>query len=189
MKIAALLFYFEVYSMEKLKLYIIDSDYVKYLYGFDNKVMFWESETYKSDRKYLGVVLTINDFDYFAPLSSPKDNDFFFSKGQKKVKKNTIPIVRLVTDDYEMLGKVKLSNMIPVKKEYITLYDIEGEPDRKYKSLIKKEMRCIRKCKKEILKNARVLYNQKVNNYESIAYLKYTIDFKKLETACQNYSK
>ena len=40
MKIAALLFYnTEVYKMEKLRLYEIDADYIKYLYQYDNRVM------------------------------------------------------------------------------------------------------------------------------------------------------
>lgn len=187
MKIAALLSYSGVYSMGKLKLYIVDADYVKYLYGFDNRVMFWDGENYKTDRKYIGVVLNINGFNYFAPLSSPKDNDYFYVKGEKKIKKNNIPIIRLVTDDDVLLGKIKLGNMIPVKDDYITLYDIEGEPDKKYKGLVKKEMLCIRKSKEEIIKNASVLYNQKLNNYEGISYLDATIDFKVLEEACNNY--
>lgn len=151
--------------------------------------MYWEGNTYKTDRKYVGVVLKINDFEYFAPLSSPKANDYFYKKGVKQVKKNIIPIIRLVTAKGHLLGKIKLSNMIPVKREHITLYDVKGESDKKYQSLIIKEMICIRKLKDEITKNALVLYNQKSNGYKNINYLDETLDFRNLETACLNYEK
>ncbi len=176
-------------QMKRLRLYTIDADYLKYLFDVDDRVMYWEGDTYKTDRKYIGVVLKINNFEYFAPLSSPKANDYIYKKGVKQVKKNIIPIVRLVTDKGHLLGKIKLSNMIPVKSEHITLYDIEGEPDKKYKSLIVKEMICIRKCKDEITKNALVLYNQKSKGYKNINYLNDTLDFKSLEAACLNYKK
>lgn len=175
--------------MKRLRLYTIDSDYLKYLFDVDNRVMYWEGDRYKTDRKYIGVVLKINDFKYFAPLSSPKQSDYFFKKGVQQVKKNIIPIIRLVTDEGHLLGKIKLSNMIPVKIENITLYDIKGEPDKKYQSLIIKEMICIRKRKDEIAKNALVLYNQKSKGYGNINYLNDTLDFKKLEEACLKYKK
>ncbi|MDD6276849.1 MAG: type III toxin-antitoxin system ToxN/AbiQ family toxin [Clostridia bacterium] len=175
--------------MEKLRLYTIDVDYLQYLFNIDNRVMYWENSTYKSDRKYIGIVLRINGFEYFAPLSSPKSNDYFYKKGVKQIKKSIIPIIRLVTDKGQLLGKIKLSNMIPVKREQLTLYDIKGEPDKKYQSLIVKEMICIRKHKEEIKRNALVLYNQKTKGYENIQYLDYTLDFKALEEACLKYKK
>lgn len=107
----------------------------------------------------------------------------------RHVKKNIIPIVRLVTDKGQLLGKIKLSNMIPVHPEQLALYDIKGETDKKYQSLIVKEMICIRKCKDEITKNALVLYKQKINGYENVSYLDDTLDFKVLEEACLEYDK
>lgn len=171
----------------ELKLYMIDTEYLNYLYNHDNRVMFWDKDTYKHERKYVGVVLKINDFEYFAPLSSPKDSDYYYKDNERKIRKNIIPIIRLVDDDGELLAKVKLCCMIPVKNEYITLYDINNEKDKKYHSLILKEMVCIRKLSDEIVKNAKILYNQKSKGYANISYLNYTIDFKLLETACLNY--
>lgn len=175
--------------MNKLRLYTIDADYLKYLFHIDERVMYWESDTYKNDRKYIGVVLNINNFAYFAPLSSPKTADYFYKNGMRHVKKNIIPIVRLVTDKGQLLGKIKLSNMIPVHPEQLALYDIKGETDKKYQSLIVKEMICIRKCKDEITKNALVLYKQKINGYENVSYLDDTLDFKVLEEACLEHDK
>ena len=92
--------------MNRLRLYTIDADYLKYLSEVDERVMYWNGSTYKSERKYIGVVLKINDFEYFAPLSSPKPADYFYKNGERQVKKNIIPIVRLVTDKGDLLGKI-----------------------------------------------------------------------------------
>ena len=173
--------------MRKLKLYTVDEDYINYLSSFDSRVMYGSSRTYKKDRKYLGVVLKINDFEYFAPLSSPKDTDYFYKKGVRQVKQSTIPIVRLVAENGDLLGKIKLNNMIPVKNEDLILYDINGDNDKKYKALVSKEMICIRKSKNEIVKSAFVLYNQKANGYRNIKYLDSVLDFKSLENACLKY--
>ena len=112
--------------MEKLKLYTVDDDYIEYLKHFDKQVMFSKGDDYLTDRKYLGVVLEINGFKYFAPLSSPKDSYYFYK---------------------------------------------------------------IRKCKEQILKNAKILYNQKTKNYAGINYLKSTVDFTKIENCCKKYIK
>ena len=80
--------------MKRLRIYTIDVDYLKYLFDIDERVMYWEGNNYQTDRKYLGVVLKINDFEYFAPLSSPKATDYIYKKGIKYIKKNTIPIIR-----------------------------------------------------------------------------------------------
>ncbi|MGN0181300.1 MAG: type III toxin-antitoxin system ToxN/AbiQ family toxin [Candidatus Ornithomonoglobus sp.] len=173
--------------MERLKLYTVDDDYIEYLKHFDKQVMFAKGDDYLTDRKYLGVVLEINGFKYFAPLSSPKDSDYFYKNGKRLIRRNAIPLIRLVDNKRNLLGKVKLSNMIPVPENCLKLYDIEQEQDKKYQDLVKDEIICIRKCKEQILKNARVLYNQKTKNYAGINYLKSTVDFTKIEKYCKKY--
>ena len=64
--------------MDKLKLYTVDTDYIRYLFDFDNRVMYWSGDNYKTTRKYIGIVLTVNGFKYFAPLSSHKENDYYY---------------------------------------------------------------------------------------------------------------
>ena len=36
--------------MEKLKLYTVDTDYIKYLFSYDNRVMYWSNNSYKNAR-------------------------------------------------------------------------------------------------------------------------------------------
>lgn len=60
--------------MNKLKLYKIDIEYIKYLYSFDNRVQYNPNreDEYSQKRPYLGIVLNINNFNYFVPLEHPR---------------------------------------------------------------------------------------------------------------------
>lgn len=173
--------------MDKLKLYTIDNEYIEYLEQYDSHVLFAKGAVYINERKYLGAVLEINGFRYFAPLSSPKRSDYYIRDGKRIPKKSIIPIVRIFNSKGRLLAKIKLSSMIPVPEQCLRLYDIENEPDEKYRDLVKDEMVGIRKCRNEIIRNARVLYNQKTNNYDGINYLKSTVDFKRAEELCLKY--
>ncbi len=175
--------------MENLKLYVIDIDYIEYLRKYDAQVMTSRSDNYITERKYLGVVLNLGEFKYFAPLSSPKESDYLYSNGKKIVRKSIIPLIRLVNKKGELLGRVKLNNMIPVPAECLKIYNVDGEQNRKYKDLVIDEIICIRKNKAKIMKNAKVLYNQKVNGYKEIKYLNSTVDFKNIEKYCILYNK
>lgn len=53
-----------------LKIYYLKNDYIDYLRQFDNKVAYNKNST----RPYVGIVYRINEFNYFAPLSSPKSS-------------------------------------------------------------------------------------------------------------------
>jgi protein AbiQ len=166
--------------MSELKLYTINDEYIKFLSKYDNKIMFNKS----SKRKYLGIVLSINNFNYFVPLSSPKTKDYIIENGIKKIRKDTITIIRIIVEnknkELELKGTLKFNNMIPVPDKVLTYYDINNETDNNYKILVIKELLFIRKNTNKIMKNAKVLYNQKIKNY-SFPHLKFTLNFRLLE--------
>ena len=62
--------------MNKLKLYRININYIKYLYQFDNRVQYNEQrdDEYTERRVYLGIVLRVNQFNYFVPLEHPRQH-------------------------------------------------------------------------------------------------------------------
>ena len=73
--------------MEKLKFYRIDINYIKYLYQFDKRVQYNKNreDEYTKRRVYLGIVMQVNDINYFVPLEHPrpehqkiKNNIFIF---------------------------------------------------------------------------------------------------------------
>ena len=54
--------------MKNLKIYYISESYINYLRQFDKNVAYNKNTT----RPYIGIVYTYNNFNYFAPLASPK---------------------------------------------------------------------------------------------------------------------
>ena len=67
-----------------MKLYEVDESYINYLKLFDNRVLNYSGENYTKTRKYIGVLLKVNNCDYLALLSSPnKKSDYTNGKIRK----------------------------------------------------------------------------------------------------------
>lgn len=67
--------------MKKLELYEVSEEYISYLRTFDNYVLSSKDGNRTHTRKYLGVVLRINDYNYYVPLCSPKHTDYQLING------------------------------------------------------------------------------------------------------------
>lgn len=175
----------------KLRLYNVLDQYINYLMQFDKKVLSSKEDDRLKDRKYLGTVLPINDLKYFIPLSSPKDSDYQVVNGEIIIRKNITPIMRIVVKDEsgkdELKGTLKFNNMIPIPDIALVYYDVDTEADEDYKILVLKEISFIKINEDKIIKNAKVIHNQKMNNYEHIGYLNATVNFKLLEQKCKEY--
>ena len=168
-----------------LKLYEVDNNYIDYLQKYDEKVLNYSGEKYKVNRKYLGILLKINEFIYIAPLSSPKNKDYDLDKKIKKSTKIIIRIKKIQKDKERLLGTIKLNCMIPIyNTKVIKKYDVKAEKDKKYKNLIQEQLVFIRKEEKMIIKRAENLYKQKLKNP---SYLKDTVNFILLEEKSKNY--
>ena len=59
-----------------MKLYAVTDEYINYLRMFDNRVYDNKEDKRKVMRKYLGIVLKINQLNYYIPMSSPKKSDY-----------------------------------------------------------------------------------------------------------------
>lgn len=51
-------------------------------------------------RKYLGVVLQIGQYNYYVPMSSPKDSDYQIAGANKVIKKSIVPIIGIVVKKF-----------------------------------------------------------------------------------------
>ena len=78
--------------MPKIQLFEVDDYYIQYLQQFDNRVLNHYGANYVKSRKYLGILININDCDYIAPLSSPSKTDY----KDGVIRKSVIPLVRIV---------------------------------------------------------------------------------------------
>ena len=96
----------------KLNLYSVSDQYIEYLRQFDNKIYDNKEEIRTHERKYVGVVLTVNEFNYYIPMSSPKKTDYI-DIDKKIIRKDTKTIIRIHEGD-RLYGTLRISNMIPV---------------------------------------------------------------------------
>ena len=160
--------------MDNIKLYEIDSAYVQFLSGYAAHLFHNKQPGQSNERKYIGVILTVNGMDYFAPLSSFKDNH---ARMQESV--DFIKVKRYAV--------ININNMFPVPDGLATYVDISKEKNERYKSLLLAEYRAIKSMQEKIRKNAEIVYKHRIDNGTSTFLGKRCNDFQLLEEACHNY--
>lgn len=158
----------------KLQFYEVDESYINYLRKFDNKVAATKEEDRKQTRKYIGILFTINEIDYLAPLSSFKVN-------KHTRMKDSIDFIKI--SNYAVIN---LNNMIPVSHDVITAVQFDLVEDYSYKNLLENEYKIIKSKKDKIFKNVNILYKQ-VTEYNKPISLR-CCKFKLLELKCKEYN-
>ncbi len=160
--------------MENIKLYEIDSKYINYLSLYAEHLFKNKKTGQCNERKYIGVVLYINGYKYFAPLSSFKEKHYKMRESLDffKIKEYAV---------------INLNNMFPVPPKLCTYIDINLVENQKYKSLLLAEYRVIKSIQDKIRKNAKILYNLKTKGNEETKLSKRCNDFLLLEQVCSEY--
>ena len=156
--------------MKKVRFYRINLDYIKFLWNYDNKVQFniYESENYNQKRPYVGIVLKVNEFKYFAPLEHPR-------KSHKALKSN--PHILKINDG--RYGLIAFNNMIPVKGPELIGFNFKDE-DPNYQNILINQFIFCNKNKKRIAQHAQDTYNRVVIQKEPF-FIKISCNFKLLE--------
>lgn len=158
----------------EIKFYEIDEKYIDYIGQFAPHFFHNKQAGQQNSRKYIGILLTVNGFDYFAPLSSFKPKHKTMSEGLDFLK----------IGDYAVIN---LNNMFPVDKKYCKYVDFTKERNLQYKKLLETEYRIIKARESKILKNAATLYNYKIKNSNSTPLAKRCNDFLLLEEKSKAY--
>lgn len=165
--------------MNELKLVRIDSDYCDYLRKYDNKVPY--NYKRKELRPFVGVLFTINDCKYFAPLSSPK------TKHLKM--RNTVDFFRL---DEGNLGAINFNNMLPVKDNNVIILDLNKAcfttKEKQYQSLLKDQIYFLNRHKNKIYKMSQNLYSSYIKGTLNDKIMERCCNFPLLEEKCNEYS-
>ncbi len=156
--------------MDHLKMYCINQDYIDYLRSFDSKVLYNKDES----RPYIGILMTINDLSYFAPLSSPKQ--------KHKSMKNMLDIYKIEKGN---LGIINFNNMLPVNMDDVVEIDFNSK-DEKYKTLLIKQIQAINADYEVVFKKANKLYGLHCKDAIPIISRR-CCDFKLLEMKCLKY--
>ena len=82
--------------IDDLKIYSISDEYINYLRKRVPNVYSNKVENRVHTRKYVGIVLKIEGYNYYSPMSSPKTTDYQEVDDKKIIKKSIIPIMRIV---------------------------------------------------------------------------------------------
>ncbi len=160
--------------MDNIKIYEVDAKYINYLSQFAPHLFLNKQAGQQNERKYIGVVLSVNGMDYFAPLSSfkPKHNTM----------KDGIDFIKI-----KNYAVINLNNMFPIAPNTYSYVDISTVKNEKYKELLRAEYRYIKSIQERIRKNALTLYKLWLKDGNKTALGKRCNNFILLEDACKKY--
>ncbi len=171
----------------KLKWYIADNEYVNYLRQFDEKV---ENIDYNTKLKpYIGIVITINEFNYYVPISSAKEKHDKINEG--------MDFIKIKAND-KIISVLNLNNMIPISNNNVK--ELKYKEIEKYRSFashkekilyisfLSVELKLVNDKIEKIKKNALKLYNEKIKNPTSNVS-KRCCNFRLLEEKSKKYNK
>ena len=163
----------------KLDFYTADQNYVKYLQdaesskrGFSRVPNMAYSEKYKP--KFLcGVVLQVNDVDYYVPITSYKQQkpDNFL----------------IIADNGLAVSSLRFNYMFPIPKEMVSVRVIADEPDLAYRALLAQELRYCIKNQETIQHLAERTY-KRVLLGKDLGLVANSCDFLFLEKKCLEYN-
>ncbi len=131
--------------------------------------------SYHRNNKFVyGVVLSINDIDYYVP----------FSHYDKKQKDNLQVMIKN-HGKYEVAGSLRFNYMIPVPKACLKLVDFSGFDEHR-KILLQKEYKACLGMLARIQKTAKKTYNRVIAGEDQLLVNNSCL-FLKLEEACKKY--
>jgi protein AbiQ len=130
--------------------YTVETAYCDYLRQDDPCVPYTMDK--KSIRPFIGIVFSVNEYHYYAPLTSPKPKHLHM--------KNQIDFLKIKGGEW---GAINLNNMIPVqpgclKKVEIQVMESDSKADIDYKNLLSNQLSWCNSHKDVILKQAEKLY-------------------------------
>ncbi len=161
-----------------LKIVRVSSDYCDYLREFDDKVSYNKYE--KELRPFIGILFKIDECEYFAPLSSPKE--------KHKKMKNTVDFFKIKNGE---LGAVNFNNMIPVNKNNYSLVELNKETltmsEFKYQKLLKEQLEWLNANYYQVRNKSFKLYNLYNDGKLPENIMKRCCNFKLLEKKCIEY--
>ncbi len=160
--------------MKILKIYYINEGYINYLRQFDKNVAYNK----KATRPYIGIVYTYNNYNYFAPLSSPKPK-------HTGINPKAIDIYKIKNGE---LGVVNINNMIPTPIEELTEV-LPTIKDEKYKKMLEEQLTFLNNHKAELFKKINHFQNMYRKGHLSENIKNRCCDFTFLEEKFKEYVK
>ena len=162
-----------------MKVYRVKDDYITYLRTKEERVLKNKNER----RPYVGVVLTINDLNYYVPLSSPKK--------KHKTMKNAKDLHKIANGKY---GAINFNKIIPVPTECIISLRCEDEEDEEYRLLLQNQYNVIKNMDDVLVNKSKGIYKIFHTSDEDLTPADLKVkrrccDFDLLEEMCKEYNK
>lgn len=170
--------------MDKLSFYDILPEYVNYLRDFENNIRGFShvplvnyEEQGRNRKFFCGIVLQINEFQYYVPVSSYTENHAHTYYLYEKTRR---------------IASLRFDYMFPVPKDVLSLKnikDVAGEGTLKYQRLLGQELAFCRKNESVIREYALRTYLDVLTPVKAGArdYRDRSNNFRLLEGACQQY--
>lgn len=164
--------------MDKLNFFTVDLDYVHYLKAAElahrgfTRVPNMEYGEGKKQKFLCGVVLTVNELDYYVPVTSFKE----------KKPDNFL----IEADNGVVTSSLRFNYMFPVPKTLVSERIISEEPDRAYRALLSQELRYCTKNQDIILRLAERTYKRVLLGKDP-GLVKNSCSFVFLEEKCKEY--
>ncbi len=167
----------------KLDFYDVDKNYIHFLQNAEiaergfTCVPNMEYGKNREQKFLCGIVLNINDLNYYVPVTSYKQ-------------KQSENILIVIGDDaYDQVkGSLRFNYMIPVPDSCIKLRKIKKEPNEARRIFLLKQLRYIQSISGRIEKKARRTYTKVTKGFDA-RLQQHACDFKFLEQKCVEYEK
>lgn len=161
--------------------YDVDPEYVKYLKQKEiEKKGFTRvpDVEYKNERKMVcGIVLEINNYKYYVPISSYKK------------KQNNNLLIKLEDDAYNQVkGSLRFKYMFPIDNKFVTKRDFSKSNSAGRKEFLRRQWVYCNSIADDIRKMAIDTYNTVLEGKDK-RLLSASCDFKLLEEAAEQYQK
>ena len=154
-----------------ISFYYVDLEYVDYLRRYETKIPHIRYDD--NDKFVCGVVLHVNNLDYFAPISS-------------KIHKQQM-CTRILNETGDAIATIKFNFMFPAPPETVTMVDISEirREDPSYANLLQKEYEFCRANEKQIIEKAKKAYS--IGHNPNHFLNKHCCDFALLEQKSKDY--
>ena len=161
--------------------YMVDADYCDYLRKSDPCVPYTMES--KSIRPFVGIVFSVHNVHYYAPLTSPKPKHLQM--------KNQVDFLKI---NDGKLGAVNFNNIIPVHPNSLTkveikIYETDSRQDIAYKNLLANQLSWCNSYRDTILRQAEKLYRLIANGKAWSTLAGRCCNFTLDETLCSAYAK
>lgn len=164
--------------MEKLNFYTVDLDYVNFLKNTElnkrgfSRVPNLEYGKLRKQKFLCGIVLQVNNIDYYVPVTSytqQKPDNFLIRAKNGKV-----------------VSSLRFNYMFPIPKALVIERTIADEPDRAYRALLSQELRYCISNQETIQRLAERTYKRVLLGKDQGLVVN-SCAFKLLEQKCKDY--